>query len=162
MEPKYIKHGHARRGNGRPNIYRRWQHMIQRCHNPNDRDYARYGAKGISVCERWRFGDGNMTGFELFMQDMGDPQDRTLSIDRLDVLGDYAPDNCRWATSKQQARNKRDTKHLTAFGETKPQVDWCLQYGISHQALNHRLKSGMTVELALTKPVLSYRKGNTP
>lgn len=153
-----VKHGYARRGNGRPNIYRRWQHMIQRCHNQNDRDYGRYGAKGVCVCDRWRFGDGSSTGFECFLADMGEPPNSTYSIDRVSVTGNYEPSNCRWATATQQARNRRTTKYLTAFGETKPQEEWCALYGISHQTLTHRLKSGQSVEQALSTPVKSYRK----
>jgi hypothetical protein len=153
-----FKHGYAKPGAGRPNIYRRWQHMIQRCHNPNDRDYARYGAKGVYVCDRWRFGEGDTSGFELFLSDMGGAPSRSMSIDRVDVTGPYAPGNCRWADATQQARNRRNTKYLTAFGETKPQQEWCDLYGISHQAFVHRLKTGLSVEDALTKPVKSYRK----
>lgn len=154
-----FKHGYARRGNGRPNVYRRWQHMIQRCHNPNDRDYARYGAKGTSVCDRWRFGDGQLSGFECFLADLGEPTDRSLSIDRINVLGNYEPTNCRWATAKEQSNNKRNTKWLTIDGETLSLTDWCERYNIGSKTVLYRLKHmGMSHKDAVTTPLKWTKK----
>lgn len=144
--PRFIKHGYAPKNKSRSNIYRRWQHMVQRCINPNDRDYARYGAKGIQVCERWR-------DFTNFLSDMGIPPSEAHSIDRLDVYGNYEPNNCRWATSKQQANNRRSTVYLTIQGETKPLSVWCEQYNIGSKTVLYRLKLGMSHEEALTKPL---------
>ena len=143
----------ATRNTKRDAIYRKWQHMIQRCHNPNDTDYFKYGAKGISVCDRWRFGVGNVSGFTFFLEDMGEPPEKTHSIDRIDVYGNYSPDNCRWATAKEQARNRTNNTHITAFGKNKTQSEWCEQFNISHQCLRYRLKQGLTIEEALSKPI---------
>ena len=154
-----MKHGYAHKGKPRPNIYRRWQHMIQRCHNPNDRDYARYGAKGIQVCEQWRFGADNLSGFECFLRDMGEPSDKALSIDRTDVHGHYEPTNCRWATAKEQANNRTSTKYLTIDGETLPLSTWCERYNIGSKTVLFRLKHmGMTHKEAVTTP-LKWTKG---
>lgn len=154
-----MKHGHATRGR-RPNIYRRWQHMIQRCHNPNDRDYPRYGGRGITVCDRWRSGTPTHTGFECFLADMGEPPTPQHSLERVDNHGPYAPDNCRWATNKEQANNRRSTRMLTIDGETRPLSEWSKLYQIGSKAILYRLKHmGMSHKEAVTTP-LTWSKRN--
>lgn len=85
-------------GNDRPPVYNVWNAMKQRCYNPKNKSYSRYGGRGIIVCERWRT-------FENFHADMGDPPPE-LSIDRIDPDGNYEPGNCRWATRKEQRANR--------------------------------------------------------
>lgn len=86
--------------------YRRWKAMIRRCHNPNVWNYKYYGARGIVVCNRWRFGDGWMSGFECFLADVGNaPEGKT--IDRINNDGSYEPSNVRWASRSEQVRNSR-------------------------------------------------------
>jgi hypothetical protein len=99
------KHGHTSRGHVSL-TYTSWQAMLDRCHNANNSEYARYGARGISVCPRWH-------RFESFLIDMGERQTGT-SIDRFpDTDGNYEPGNCRWATAQEQTINRKVTK-LTA------------------------------------------------
>lgn len=148
-----LKHGYARRYTKRANIYRRWQHMIQRCHNPKDNDYPRYGRFGVRVCNRWRFGEGELTGFECFLADMGLPPAVNMSLDRIDNEQEYAPNNVRWATPKEQANNRHNTRILTIRGITSPLSEWCEQYGIGPKTVLHRLKTGLTDEEAVTNPV---------
>ena len=153
LNPAY-EHGHAFRG-VRPNIYRRWQHMIQRCHNPNDKDYPNYGAKGITVCQRWR------DSFPLFLADMGTPAGKAWTLDRIDNEGGYSPQNCRWATAKQQCNNRRNTRYLTIRGVTRPLSEWCALVGIGSKTVLFRLKHrGMTDEEAIYAP-LAWTKRNT-
>ena len=78
--------------------------MQNRCRNPDFKDWEHYGGRGIKVCERW-------SDFYNFLQDMGERPDG-MSIDRIDVNGDYEPGNCRWATAKQQSLNKRNSISL--------------------------------------------------
>jgi len=147
QNPAY-KHGHACRGK-RVGIYRRWQHLIQRCYNPNDRDYPNYGGKGIQVCDRWRY------NFPLFLADMGTPADSSWSVDRIDNSKGYEPANCRWATPKQQANNRRGTKMLTIRGVTRPLSEWCALAGIGSKTVLYRLKHrGMTHEEAVYTPLV--------
>lgn len=94
------KHGHARGDNGKPTTtYRTWHSMLQRCLNENTGQYEDYGGRGITVCDRWR-------SFENFLADMGE-KPSGLTLDRIDVNGNYELSNCRWATQHEQAINKR-------------------------------------------------------
>ena len=155
-----MKHGLARRNVKRPYLYHRWQHMIQRCHNPNYPDYPRYGGRGIYVCDRWRFGEDGVSGFTLFMEDVGKYARRNLSMDRIDNSKGYEPGNVRWATTKQQANNRRSTKFLTIDGVTRPLSEWSEMYGIGSKAILYRLKQGWSHAEAVTTPKNFYHRGN--
>lgn len=118
--------------------------MIERCTNPNDQQYERYGGRGIKVCERWR-------KFENFLADMGEPPPG-LQIDRIDNEGDYCSSNCRWATRVQQARNKRNNRVIEYRGRAQPLAAWAEETGLNANTIRHRLNLGWSVERALTEP----------
>lgn len=122
-------------------VYKSWGSMIQRCGNPNNHAYADYGGRGISVCESWKT-------FENFYADMGDPNG--LTIDRIDVNGNYCKENCRWATCNEQMRNTRRSRFLTIDGVTRNLEDWYAQPGAaSRTTIKSRLKSGMNPKRAI-------------
>jgi hypothetical protein len=132
-------------GLGRTAIYYAWAAMIQRCENPKNKWYHRYGGRGIKVCEAWR------NDFRAFYADMGDKPDG-LELDRKDNNGDYSKENCQWSTRSEQVRNRITTKYLTFNGETMTLPDWADRLGIKRKVLERRIRDGWSVEDALTKP----------
>lgn len=143
------KHGHAGK---RTRIYVIWKNMVQRCCNPKSDKYEYYGGRGIKVCDRWKI-------FENFLSDMGCPAGR-LSLDRHpNVNGDYEPNNCRWATNKEQANNKRNNRLIEFNGEIMTMAQWSNATGISYGTLKRRLNSNnWTIERALTMPIRLMRR----
>lgn len=99
-------------------LYRRWALILQRCTNPKNDGWANYGGRGISVYPKWRY----FEAFAAWAMDNGYSED--LTIDRIDVDGHYEPSNCRFITPRQNTNNRRNTVHITAFGETKPLGEW--------------------------------------
>ena len=142
------KHGATPRGKKRSE-YRIWALIIQRCENKKNPSYQNYGARGIRICNRWR------NSFEAFLADMGPRPSPRHTIDRYpNNNGDYCPENCRWATRKQQNRNSRHNRKISFRGESLCMSEWAERIGIDQKALRHRLESGWSVELALTTPNL--------
>lgn len=127
--------------------YRSWKAMLARCYNPNFSKYQEYGARGITVCERWRH------SFENFFADMGDrpPQ---MTIDRHpNVNGNYEPSNCRWATAKEQSNNLRRNVIIEFDGRSMTLAQWSEETGIDYSCLFYRFQRGSwTAEEILTTP----------
>lgn len=130
--------------------YSVWQAMRDRCANPNHRAYANYGGRGIQVCDEWR-------SFPAFLEHVGERPSAEHEIDRIDVNGNYEPGNVRWVTRKQNSRNRRSHRMLTAFGETRCLSEWAEMYGIKFGSLHTRLKNGWDIERALLEPVKPNR-----
>lgn len=128
--------------------------MKMRCHNPNVKSFPRYGGRGISVCDRWRFGDGDKSAVECFLEDMGPRPTPNHSIDRYpDQDGNYEPGNCRWATASQQEENKPSTRMITFQGRTQTVHAWARETGIPIKQIVKRLHRDWSVERALTQPL---------
>lgn len=135
-----LAHGHARRG-GASKTYCAWRDMHKRCTNRAYDHYANYGGRGITVCKQWG-------KFENFLSDMGEaPVGK--SLDRRDVDKGYSARNCRWATSLEQAQNKRNNRLLTFEGVTVCLSEWARRVGQSAPTLCKRLKRGWSIEETL-------------
>ena len=108
--------------------YRSWQMMKNRCLNPKSKDYAYYGARGITICQEWLSFDG-------FFASMGPKPSPDMTLDRRDTNGPYSPDNCFWATRKEQARNRRFIKRYRGMTTW----EWAEALGIKPKTFHHRL-----------------------
>jgi len=124
--------------------------MIQRCYDTKMQCFKYYGRRDISVCDRWR------NDFLAFLEDMGErPEGK--SLDRIDNNGNYNKENCRWATLKEQCRNRRSSRILEAFGEKKTLIEWAEEKRIDSNIVLRRLSKGYTNEEALTEKVMKRR-----
>ena len=118
--------------------YNAWTSMKHRCYNTNNPHYKYYGGKGVTVCERW------INSFDNFLQDMGSRPGDNYSLDRFpDKNGNYSPGNCRWATIKEQNRNKSTTIFYYFNGENKLVSEWATHFNVSHKTISNKLKLGM-------------------
>lgn len=126
-------------------LHRRWRAMINRCYNPNNINYNNYGGRGIKVCDAW------INSFDRFKQDMGEMQEG-MTIDRIDVNGNYEKSNCRWASIKEQNNNRRSNYMITAFGKTQTLQQWADEIGLKWSLIRQRIeRDKWTYEKALTK-----------
>lgn len=131
-------------GKSRTSIYRSWQNMKKRCYDIKNKDYYNYGANGVIVCNRW------LKSFENFYEDMGDKPSPIHSIDRFpNKFGNYDPNNCRWATDKQQQNNKTNNKIVDYRGELMTVKQLSEKTGVKNKLLYYRLARGLSVENAL-------------
>ena len=126
--------------------YRTWTVMKSRCYNKNNPFYRNYGERGIGVQESWLGADG----FETFLKDVGAKPSPKYSLDRIDVNKGYSTDNVRWATNKEQSRNKRNNLMLEHEGKTQCLSAWAEEKGMNASKIQQRLTRGWTVEKALS------------
>lgn len=126
--------------------YKAWQSMKDRCYNEDCPNYPLYGGRGILVWADW------IRSFERFYRDMGPRPSPKHSLDRIDVNGNYRPDNCRWATAKEQSNNKRNNHMFEYDGQRKTLTQWADLYGIPIPTLSSRLfRDQLSIEEALAK-----------
>lgn len=135
-------------GKSRTRLYHIWKNMRQRCGNPHKPDYLYYGGRGIIVDERWE----DYSSFEKWAVENGYRDD--LTIDRINVNGNYCPENCRWVSMTEQARNMSKNRIITYNGESHCLAEWAEILGISAKVLGQRVnRYGWSVERAFTTPV---------
>lgn len=127
-----------------PKERKAWEGMLRRCYSPKHPSFVRYGSRGIAVCERWR------ESFAHFFADMG-PAPEGATLERIDNAKDYAPDNCKWASRKEQANNRRSNRLLTHDGVTLNITQWAERLGWPKGTIASRLKYGWPVERVLTE-----------
>ena len=149
------KYDESLRGISRTRLYYIWSHMKQRCYNENDIKYHDYGERGIRVCDEW------IDDFQEFRKwAINNGYEEHLTLDRIDMNGNYEPSNCRWATYRQQANNTRKNHNLSLFGETHTISEWSRIVGIGRATIERRInKYNWTVYDALTvEPKMGRRK----
>jgi len=146
----------ATHGMHKSSEYKSWHAMKMRCNNPNQTGYERYGGRAVSYEPSWET-------FEGFFKDMGPKENSKLELDRIDNDGHYCKENCRWATRKEQTRNrggKRATRLYTFEGKTMCISDWAAEVGISPQSMQKRLNNNWPLEKAFSKE-RHDKKGST-
>jgi len=134
-------------------VYKGWAAMKDRCFNPRNTHYAEYGGRGITVCDRWRY------SFTNFLKDMGERKPG-MTIERIDNDGNYEPGNCKWATRREQQRNRRACNYLNFNGETLCISEWADRTGLRHETIRSRLNRGWSIEKTLSTPRLSQGSKN--
>lgn len=131
--------------------YKIWLGIKQRCHNPNDAGYVNYGGRGIKVCDRW------LESFEDFYADMGPRPSSKHSIGRKDNDAGYSPENCRWETVYQQARNTRSNRFISLEGQTLCLIEWAEKYSFDYCRFNHAINGRLKDFKEMTEEqVLEY------
>jgi len=133
-------------GKSNSNEYKIWAGMKSRC---SDIKNPKYGGRGIKVCDRW------INSFENFLNDMGCRPSKNYSIERIDVNGNYEPDNCRWATTLEQANNTRYSVRLTYKGRTQTLSEWARELGVPRQLFGDRYRTGASAEEIIEGPKTS-------
>lgn len=135
-------------------LYNRWTLMKDRCYNSTNVAYANYGGRGIKVCDRW-LGEH---GFENFLADMGERPSKEYSIDRIDVNGDYTPENCRWATTDEQNANKRNSVYIEMPTGRIFFLQFCRQYGLPYSRMVNILSRGIDINAIIKQVLLKTKK----
>lgn len=133
--------GNLNHGGSHTKIYSIWCNMKRRCNDIKHDNYKYYGGRGIKICEEWandfsKFKDWSMSNGYKY----------GLTIDRIDVNGNYEPSNCRWIPFKEQSRNRRNTVKLTYMNEEKTLIEWCEIYKIKYKLAHARYKKGWAFE----------------
>ena len=140
-------------GESKTKLYRHWISMIYRCTNPKKDSYKWYGARGISVCEEWK----TFEGFKAWA--MKTRPDESFTVERIDVNGDYCPENCKWIPAGDQADNRRTNIVIEHNGQKKNLAQWCDALGLDYKRIHNRMfRLGWDFEKAISCPVDSRKQ----
>ena len=143
-------------------IYQTWTNMRGRCYSPKHHGFKYYGGRGIKVCDEWN------DSFETFYEwAINNGYEKNLTIERINVNGDYCPNNCTWISKSEQQRNRRDTIYLTYNGKTLNTWQWSKITGLSQETISQRRYSHWNDERILTEPCIkceakNIKEKNTP
>lgn len=130
--------------NIRDRIYNIYRSMIKRTQKPENKDYKNYGGRGVKICDEW-----NNDYRKFYDWAMSNGYNDDLSIDRIDVNGDYEPSNCRWVDTKIQANNTRTNRHIKYRGETLTISEWANKIGMKYGTLRERIRRGWSISKAI-------------
>ena len=129
-------------------LYHIWFDMKRRCYQKQNKRWKKYGGRGIKLCPEW------LDNFQAFFDwSMANGYADSLTIDRINMDGDYSPENCRWADMVQQANNRSNNHYITYQGETKTMMEWSKVLGMSYTTLRKRINSGWDVDDAFNRPI---------
>lgn len=138
-------------GESKTTLYRKWQSMKRRCYDKNASNYKNYGARGIKVCDEWK---NDFLAFKKWVLETR--TDEALTIERIDVNGDYCPENCIWLDKKGQSNNRRNCLMYTYNGKTQNLMQWCEELGLDYKLVYERLKrDNWSFEKAISTPVIT-------
>lgn len=137
----------------RKGTFESYMDMKRRCYNQRCANYPNYGGRGIKVCDRW------LESFNNFAVDMG-IREKHLTLDRIDVNGDYEPSNCRWVDRTTQNNNQRRSRFITYNGQTKTLAQWVVDLGIKRTTIRCRIAAGMPIEQVMLAGQIPRRVQN--
>jgi hypothetical protein len=137
-------------------LYKTYGNIRARCYNKNNPRYHNYGGRGIRMCDEWR---NNPESFLFWAIDNG--YKKGLSIERIDVNGDYCPENCRWISNNEQQLNRTNNRTISFLGQSKTLIEWSRDLSFNYKTVQKRLDSGMSVEDAFTIPTAKKRRDIT-
>lgn len=145
---------HEQHGGSDTNLYMRWHKMKVRCNNPKAQNYKRYGGRGIRICDEWK---NSFAAFRDWALSSGYKEG--LTLDRIDVNGNYCPENCRWITNKEQQRNRRNNLIIEMDGQKMTLPEWCDSLGVPYDLAYSRIHTyHWDPKRALTEPARKLEK----
>lgn len=130
-------------------LFKIWSNMIARCYKPYHKSFKDYGGRGISICDEWLHSFAKFQGWAI-----ANKYADNLSIDRINVNGNYEPSNCQWLTMKEQGQNRRTSRIITINNCSKTLSEWADKYGIIPETIARRIKAGWSEEKAITTPAI--------